>query len=544
MKNWNNQRRSATYWIFVIMLLATGINVNTVLTSKAFRNAEILIRQGFKSMSIPSSPVTAPAVCMLFFISAGAFGVYAINILISKVDARGRKKETDLFEFMGRKEWIADCIVGLALETVAVWGYVQIIVFFRNLSSGVLGYTILLIVGSVGYWNCIMPVYTYKKMLGGLKKAGTELDSFWYVITNSPCRISSFAVLPGKNQSRVWAVDSCDLEKLNKRWARSISVEDFSKCLILFESGTLVLPEIAEQIRHAALIPHMRVKVFETDGPDPGAGTDLEKIFTKAQKLIYFDQSRYKGNPLNDIEHPELKKAYLNLGRGVGLCFDFMNICIHQLELLPSIYALFDYMDLQYRLCLSFIAGQNTAWFEEHGGKLGNIGAMFALLEHHSHFLDKGVRFKPEEIFSGFQMALIERYLKNYRRPSTYGYMEIMDLSRWMRNGLRGHGTFLPKDAMNLYKIIMKLALLMGRILQTDKISLRMGQHPVWKGEEFVEIYGSYGGLKEIRLSPFLIGRAKNGQILVFNNWFKNSFEYINYLDGNIIRPHYTQIEK
>lgn len=74
MKNWNNQRRSATYWIFVIMLLATGINVNTVLTSKAFRNAEILIRQGFKSMSIPSSPVTAPAVCMLFLFRRGPLG--------------------------------------------------------------------------------------------------------------------------------------------------------------------------------------------------------------------------------------------------------------------------------------------------------------------------------------------------------------------------------------------------------------------------------------------------------------------------------------
>ena len=57
-----------------------------------------------------------------------------------------------------------------------------------------------------------------------------------------------------------------------------------------------------------------------------------------------------KGHPRRFLNNSILLKTYSGIGNGPQICLDFLKTIMNSLEILPSIYALFDYIDLQYRI--------------------------------------------------------------------------------------------------------------------------------------------------------------------------------------------------
>lgn len=58
-----------------------------------------------------------------------------------------------------------------------------------------------------------------------------------------------------------------------------------------------------------------------------------------------------------------------------------LRLILNDLEILPGIYAVFDFIDLQYRMVIAYEYGSDEKWMKGHGKVIGNIMAMGKKLE-------------------------------------------------------------------------------------------------------------------------------------------------------------------
>src|SRR5699024_1396768 len=148
--------------------------------------------------------------------------------------------------------------------------------------------------------------------------------------------------------------------------------------------------------------------------------------------------------------------------------------------ILPAIYAVFDFIDLQYRMAAAYEHGDDMAWMKNHGKDIGNIMSMGKELEKSvikKNFQQGGIRISFDEIFSRIitmeEMEVIRKYLQDYMPDRTYPvYTSVLYLTTSLRNVLRGHGSFEYVDAEILFELVFKLALMNILILSANDLTL------------------------------------------------------------------------
>lgn len=274
-------------------------------------------------------------------------------------------------------------------------------------------------------------------------------------------------------------------------------------------------------------------------------------------------KSKQKKHPLRFSDNEIYKKTYIESGKSPMLCVSFLKMITSTLDVLPAIYALFDFIDLQYRLSIARIIdtqySKQISWMKDKSRIIGNIGIMSRIIEKdvlvpNSAMQSKSLSYQElfGEIITDQDMVLIKKYLSNYKKDLTKPiWATIIYLTYSLRNVLRGHGTFDKTDAHDLYNLVYKLAILNVYVLDSNEIHLEVSENVLAKNNEttYYCVYGQYkDGNKKI-MSPFLASMGDEN-ILVFNNWNKSnlikgkgSIEYINYLDGTLILPEYKQVE-
>lgn len=359
-----------------------------------------------------------------------------------------------------------------------------------------------------------------------------------------------------------------------------ISADDFLYYLIVIECDQQCTKKFDEQVKKILSLPHANVLTLIFGNPEKYRHIvdNLEKQknvtvvmypeIMRCNRLdieMIVDSMKYK-NP-NIKEHPcrflnnsILLETYSGIGNGPQICLDFMKTIMNSLEILPSIYALFDYIDLQYRIQIAFTLDPDQkqyTWMRNKGRTIGNINIMANIIEE--SVIKRRIKYNDNElsvqdlfdcIIEEKDLELIKKYLPNYERDDCKPIQDtIIYLTTSLRNVLRGHGTFEKEDAYNLYIMIFKFALLNIYLVGTNETVLTIDNNPVWMSQDYM-YYGVLGSTKFISsklLSPFLVADDKEN-ILVFNNWNKEGtteleqIEYINYLEGTLILPEYKSV--
>jgi len=607
--SWNNRRRPFAYWLSVALLLLTAQNI-----SWWFSLDDCMIRVvgrqlvDFYEYILPSyaqpSNIYAHAITLMLctFSLFTALFIVLINHFAGLLPDVRRKDGGGLFRFVYKSAFLVDVPVGVLLEIAAVYGLYRIADTFKPSSTGFLGYIAFFCFGSALYWTSVFPIRKYLNIKSMIARDEAYESSFWYCITNSKLRLSVFDRVPQKGIFKEVIVDSSDLKAISGDSGRGIRQERFFYYLIAIDQGEEITESFLQQIRSISLIPHAKILVllFGTASNQIQAGR-LEAQLAECknarvhhlpeQKLTreldiwhFLTGAELKAplstqHPLRFIKQEQLVQTYLSAGKSAGICQDFLYKIIHELEVLPGIYALFDFADLQYRLATAYeqpwcspvsdnekgqdaqgpsdVYAQCLAWMQEHGNQIGNINKMANLLENSAirrNYESGRIQISTEtmfhEIISLEEMQIIHKYLPNYQIDRTRPAVDTtVKLTTNLRNVLRGHGYFDVADASKLFELVFKLAIMNAYILSAEDISLAVHKVPVWDDQSLHTVLGHRKNGTTISLSPFLVA-SQDGNILVFNNWHKDSahgktgtIEYISYLDGTLILPEYLSID-
>lgn len=578
--SWNNRRRDKKYWIGIGILLFTAINISVwinidegvvAVLRKALENFYVRIFPGLLSVGM------GVILFSLFtFIVGCVVTVMLLNYLIgllpdAKTEGRYRK-----YRFVYKTSFWGDAIIGLLLELAAVRGMMRLTEIFESVSIIWWMYIPLFVGGSVLYWESVLPITQYYKTQSLLKSNKEYEDLVWYCISNGRESFSTFERVPWKGKISEMIVDQRDLEALNTR----VKIESFVYYLICINSNEEIHENFISQLYLVLNIPHSRLLIFSFGrGGKAEAAKHLITVLSEYKNVwieelpeLEFDSRvdiegliskqsfRKKRNvrmPLRFVKNEQLVQAYLDIGKGPFLSRQFLRLILNDLEILPGIYAMFDFIDLQYRMAIAYEYGNDENWMKGHGKVIGNIMAMGKRLEERvikKNFSQGNARISFEQIFSKIitdeEMVVIRKYLPNYTPDRSYPvYSTIIYLTTSLRNVLRGHGSFEQIDANVLFELVFKLALMNLMLLSVNNITLEVKSSFVWPDKKYHKVSGTKKFHGRRNMSPFLIS-SETGNILVFNNWYEISLEnekeiveYINYLDGTLILPGFPGIE-
>lgn len=567
IKNWNNIRRDREYWIAIFLLLGVALNI-TVWFSLYKIPIMSQIRYllfDFYSGFFPSILPLDIEYMFLTLLTLDIIVMFLIGVLnnlcgcLSNIRCFEKKGK---FSYLSNSIVIFDVVVGISVEAFAFIGLIEMTSSFNITSIGLWTYILMFIVGSYLYWEHTIMLKLVFKVEKLIKNGEKYENTIWYSISNCPERISTFSRVPWKESKKIVILDKIDLMRFE-----NILEENFYYYLIVVDCQYELKKSVVESIKKITLLPHVRILALFIG--EAKQYEELEILLSgkknisilKSFKIKYWERVDIEKNlenfmenhqisekyPLRFIDNEIIKSVYCNIGKGSNLCLDFIKIIIDELDILPAIYALFDFIDLQYRLVISCTLEidflKKIEWMKRKTAIIGNIGKMEMIIEkkmgknnHDKTKLTLDVLF--DEIFTDNDKSLIGKYLPNYKKdfekPVEYA---IVYLTTSLRNTLRGHGAFDRTDAKGLYTLIFKLAMLNCYTLDSNEICLEQGNNIIWKSSEhmYYGIIGSYKNTLEKDMSPFLVS-TERGDILVFNNWLKesNEIEYINYLDGTL----------
>lgn len=576
--SWNNQRRTWSYWLAIELLLFTGINISWWLDTS---NSIINLINSFMMMTFNLYKVQLFIRSILPIHLFAILVIACINHLVGFLPDIKRVKILGLFQFYMKSAFLSDIMIGVSLEGIALAGLEKLGETFQSTSIALWGYYVIFLIGSIIYWKHVFPAVQYFKAMNlFLNRKDYEIKA-WYNITNSSLRFSTFDRVPSKGKITEIIVDYFDLAYFNYFIEAPIKEEHFVYYLICIDRGKEISTSFVQMVQKIVNLPHAQTVVcFWGEGSPIDITKELEHYLSRSKnvKIHDFGRNKYSRNtdiekmlfdssikandkvfiPFRTIENAHLMSVYMSIGRGPKLCLDFMKTILTDLETLPAIYALFDYIDLQYRIAISYISTTSYSWLKENSIKIGNFFQMANLIEediltpNHSQ---GNVYISFDELFhdilTAAELSLVRKYLSNYeidnRKPT---YETVIYLTASLRNVLRGHGMFEISDADALFVLVFKLALLNAHILNTNSIAMRVNCERVWKEQDFNFVIGTTTTGDVRKMSPFFIADA-NGHILVFNNWIsptakdedrKEKIEYINYLDGSLIMPEFRSI--
>lgn len=543
--NWNNNRRTKWYWYSLIMLLFVSENIGVILSGKVKSLCYNLYNIFYKFFAnkIDMGYGSIAKISYIFLIVVTMLIIFLINYIISNIDLENSWKPQIIYGFIYKKECICDIIIGMILEISALYSILELRSNGAIFNSISILYFFIMIIGSIGYWHSIMPITEYKKRVEKIVEPNQFSECIWYGLTNSDYRISSLMALPRKNKQEIIIIDKLDIEMLREK--KIIQMQMFSKCAIIIDGNFDISSDFLNEINKLIVIPYLIINIFYIKGSlEKDQINCLESYYRPIREiqlkelnyerlddrvnilyeLEYCERFSivYKGNPLNSVLERRLREECLNICNGPILYIKFLKICMLNLEIAPALYALFDCIDLQYRLVMAFVFPKDREWYRHNGRNIGNVSMMGKIIESSTEFFDKKIIFLRDNIFHDQEIVLLNKYLPNYHPPSKYTYKEIYHLSAKLRNAIRGHGTFDVFDMNQLYILIFKLVLLTSCMLGTNSISLMVQQNTVW---------GKYKNTAEYNLDPF-VKCNREGDIIIFNNWVKGKIEYINFLNG------------
>lgn len=579
--SWNNRRRDRNYWIGIWILLASAVNFHVWLNIENGPAAVIRdVLERFYRRIIPSLLIGGAGYILfaeLTFIAGTVMIVFLLNHLAGMLPDTELQSVSGKYRFVYRTSFLCDVFAGLFLELAAAAGLGGMTEILTGESAAAWLFMLFFVCGSVLYWRSILPAAQYHKVWNLLKADREYEDQVWYCISNGREGLSTFDRVPWKGKISQIIVAGEDLKALDA----GVKMETFVYYLICIDSDEDIREEFVSRIYSALNTPHSRLLVlsfgYGKNGIDVkrllGVLSENSNVRTEEfpdlklhgrmdiESLISDQNFRRKRNvrmPLRFVKNEELADTYLSIGKGPCLCLQFLRKILNDLEILPAIYAVFDFTDLQYRMAAAYEHGDDTAWMKEHGKDIGNIMSMGKELEEsviRKKFQQGDIRITFEEIFSRIiteeEMAVIRKYLPDYRPDRTYPvYTSIVYLTTSLRNVLRGHGSFEYVDAEILFELVFKLALMNIHILSANDLTLETEDSPVWPGETYRKVIGRKNSDTVRNMSPFLMASG-TGNILVFNNWDKPSkkknekeiVEYINYLDGTLILPEFPGVE-
>lgn len=579
--SWNNRRRDRNYWIGIWILLASAVNFHVWLNIENGPAAVIRdVLERFYRRIFPSLLISGAGYILfaeLTFIAGTVMIVFLLNHLAGMLPDAELQGVSGKYRFVYKTSFLCDVFAGLFLELAAAAGLGGMTEILTGESAAAWFFMLFFVCGSVLYWRSILPATQYHKVRNLLKADREYEDQVWYCITNGREGLSTFDRVPWKGKISQIIVDGEDLKALDA----GVKMETFVYYLICIDSDEGIREEFVSRIYSALNTPHSRLLVLSfgcgKNGIDVkrllGVLSENSNVRTEEfpnlklhdridiESLISDQNFRRKRNvrmPLRFVKNEELAETYLSIGKGPCLCLQFLRKILNDLEILPAIYAVFDFTDLQYRMAAAYEHGDDTPWMKEHGKDIGNIMSMGKELEEsviRKKFQQGDIRITFEEIFSRIiteeEMAVIRKYLPDYRPDRTYPvYTSIVYLTTSLRNVLRGHGSFEHVDAEILFELVFKLALMNILILDANALTLETEDSLVWLEETYYKVNGRKNYQAWRNMSPFLMASG-TGNILVFNNWNKPSkkknekeiVEYINYLDGTLILPEFPGVE-
>jgi hypothetical protein len=203
-----------------------------------------------------------------------------------------------------------------------------------------------------------------KNIKNKLKRKKDYEKEIWYSITNGNERISSFSMVPWYRKNRYLFVDEVDIISLD-----NVEKENFFKYLVVLDVNNPLDKKIENIIRKIAHLPHSLIHVVILGDANrfPELISFLSSIknvyitedvmvedIGKINMQCFFDNyqinKKQKEHPLRLSSNKIYKTTYINMANGSMLCAAFMKMITVSLDILPAIYALFDFIDLQYRL--------------------------------------------------------------------------------------------------------------------------------------------------------------------------------------------------
>lgn len=576
--SWNNKRRDWSYWLAIELLLLTGLNISWWLDTS---NSIIKLINSFMTMTFNLYKVQLFIRSILPIHLVVILVIACINHLVSFLPDIKRVKLFGLFQFCLKSAFLSDLMVGILLEGIALEGLRKLGGTLQTTSIAMWGYYAIFLIGSFLYWKHVFPVVQYFNTMHHLLNGQGYEKNTWYNVSNSNLRFSTFDRVPNKGKITEVIVDCFDLEYVNFFVDMPIKEEYFLYYLICIDRGQEINADFVQTVKKIVNLPHAKTLICFFGDENHGDGSKkLADFLSKSKNVRIHDFGRNKYNrntdiekmlsdsnirsndsifiPFRTIDNAHLMHTYMSIGKGPKLCLDFMKTILNNLDTLPAIYALFDYIDLQYRIAISNITDINYCWMKSNSRNIGNLFHMAELIEEDILKIDHSNRrelLSPDELFheiiTADEFSLVRKYLPNYEidnsRPT---YETVIYLTASLRNVLRGHGMLETSDADALFILVFKLALLNTYILNANSISMSVNCEKVWDEHDFYSVTGitTTGDVKKI--SPFFVADI-NGDMLVFNNWIlpnskgeeeKEKIEYINYLDGSLIMPEFRSI--
>ncbi len=583
-KGWNNSRRSKTYWMAILFLVLVIINIvdwfqieRMTLVGKLcdwlmywYDHLMPIIARSYVQ-DVVLSLYTIVLICVVL--------IYGLNFLCGYLPNLQVAEKPGVYGYLSKSVMIVDICLGIFLEINAIHGLEDMIVNFRLASIALWIYIGFFGVGSYWYWRDILNIGSVIKNSKMLREKNSHEKTIWYCVSNCAERISSFTRVPWYRKTNTFLVDDKDLA-----YFKGAEKESFFNYLVMLDANKQLDSSVEENIRQIVCLPHSRILVAIIGGKEKFSS--LTEFLVHMQNTIIIDnisvqdigkvdiirfidehkanvKGKQKRHPLRLSENETYKQTYLAIGKSPILCVSFLKMITSSLDVLPAIYALFDFIDLQYRLSIARIIdsqySKQISWMRDKSRIIGNIGIMSRIIERDILIPNSDKQAKEflyqdlfGEIITDQDMVLIKKYLSNYEKDLTKPvWATIVYLTYSLRNVLRGHGTFDRADAHDLYNLVFKLAILNVYVLDSNEIRLEVSDIALTESDEitYYYVYGQYKDENRKVMSPFLVS-MDNGNILVFNNWNKSnlakgkgSIEYINYLDGTLILPEYKQVE-
>lgn len=571
--SWNNNRRSWSYWLAIELLLFTGLNISWWLDTS---NSVIKLINSFMMMTFNLYKVQLFLGSILPIHLFVILVIACINHLVGFLPDIKRIKILVLFQFYLKSAFLSDIMIGVTLEGIALAGLEKLGDTFQSTSIALWMYYVLFLIGSIIYWKNIFPAVQYFKAMNlFLNRKNYEIKT-WYNITNSSLHFSTFDRVPSKGKITEVIVDCFDLAYFNYFLEEPIKEEHFVYYLICIDRGKEIGADFVQTVKKIVNLPHARTMVcLWGTGNHSAMAKELEDYLSRSKNIRVHDIARNKFNrstdiekilsdsnikangsifvPFRSIDNAQLMCAYMSIGGGSKLCLDFMKTILNNLDTLPAIYALFDYIDLQYRIAIAYISTTSYDWLKRNTRNIGNLFHMAELIEENilePSNSQETIPTSPDDLFHDIitvgELSLIRKYLPNYEIDSSRPtYESVIYLTASLRNVLRGHGMFETSDANALLSLVFKLALLNVSFLNVNGISMHVSCEKVWDEKEFYSVVATNSTGNTKNMSPFFVAEP-TGNILVFNNWVllpsSDAIEYINYLDGSLIMPEFRSI--
>jgi hypothetical protein len=579
--SWNNKRHGVKYWLSIVVFLIVALNIVWWTSLNKHLLIAILLDNIYELYSriIPSftghgidyiylTLITLYLIILLF--------VWILNHVFGLLPNLKVSENAHRYAYLLKTVVIEDIILGIVLESCALKGFCELRTEFKITSIAVWMYIALILCGSYLYWKCtLIP----REMHDANEKFQYEKDyekSIWYCVSNFAESVSTFSRPPWKGKIECIVVDEKDLEV-----REGISKSSFFYYLLLIDCNLECNDYFKTEINRILSLPHSNILVLLFGESDKyirlidilenqnnvrirryPASKHCERLDIESFiNNVEYQNSRIKEHPYRFLRNSTLMDCYSKVGEGPKICFDFLKTIMNDLDILPAVYALFDYIDLQYRIQIACTLEPSyksqCKWMRQKGRVIGNINTMANIIEKpvilrtiNSYTEALSIQDFYENIISTDDMSLIKKYLPNYEKDYDRPIQDaIVYLTTSLRNVLRGHGAFEKRDSLNLYSLVFKLALSNLYLVGVNDITLSVDSTVVWEKSEY-RYYNVSGGSKAKSskvLSPFLVA-DENDNILVFNNWnkdsegAKNQIEYINYLDGTLILPEYRSV--